>query len=448
MTLVAPGCESGWNRVRVDAERVAVIAAGACTPLGASIEASWHALRAGRSGVSNVEHLTPAPSRCQVAAVVSAAITAPPMRVAKHMKYAGRSTVTAIHALHDALGGRTLRELVACEPDRIALHTATGQTGLDEEEFYPALSAAWAESGDCDYARLGGRAARLVDPHFSLRTLSNGPLALIAAETEVRGPSCNYVQGELAGALALRAALHDLREHRADAALVVACDSLVHPGCWLTYESAGLLSKRGPEVAPAPFDSLRDGLVLGEGAGVVVLQRVADARLRAVPVVAEIDSVHLAQAPGPSPDSCTRSIAAALGRAAGRAGAWPHVLVARGLGTERHDAEEAEALNELSPAAPVVTTALKGATGYLGAATALVELIVGMRMLDAGVVPAVTHLTRVDRRVRFPIARMDVPLDRTVRRVLLLSGDWHGETACIDVTTGSEASPSISGAEG
>ncbi|MGE3841010.1 MAG: beta-ketoacyl synthase N-terminal-like domain-containing protein, partial [Vicinamibacterales bacterium] len=163
--------------MRADAERVAVIAAGACTPLGISIDEAWEALRAGRTGVSVVEHLIPARSGCKVAALASAGDAAPHMRIAKHAKYAGRSAVHALHALRDALGQQTVHELAACRPDRIALYTATGQTGLDEEEFYPALSAAWAGQVDCDYGRVGGRAARLVDPHFSLRTLSNGPLA-------------------------------------------------------------------------------------------------------------------------------------------------------------------------------------------------------------------------------------------------------------------------------
>ncbi|MGE3843607.1 MAG: beta-ketoacyl synthase N-terminal-like domain-containing protein, partial [Vicinamibacterales bacterium] len=256
----------------------------------------------------------------------------------------------------------------------------------------------------------------------------------IAAEAELRGPSCNYVQGELAGALALHAALNDLRERRADTAIVVTCDSLVYPSCWLMYESAGMLSRRRPEVTPAPFDVQRDGLVLGEGAGVLVLQRAADARSRGTPILAEIDGVHFANAVRDTPRARIRARREALAAAASHTDDARHFLVVRGLGTARDDAEEAESLKD-PPGGLFVATALKGATGYLGAATAVVELIFGLRMVQAGVVPAVAHLAEVDPTVQFPIAQAEIRLDSDVRQLRVLSGDWQGEAACLVATT-------------
>lgn len=436
MPLVARGCVNGWQPVADEADAVVVTAAGLCTPLAPSSQGSWQALRSGLSAVTSVTHLK-APARgCQTVAQVRAAGGPLTTRVAKRAKFANRSAGCALHALVDALEGIPLLDRVQCDGERVAIYAASGQTGLDVEEFFPALSAAW-DGTAADYAALGGRASRLVDPYFSLRTLSNGALALLSAETGARGPSCNYVQGEMAACLALRAAMHDLREGRADAALVFACDSLPHPMTWLAYEREGLLSRRPPHHTPAPFDVNRDGLVLGEGAGLIVMELADRATARGAPALAQLVDVVVAQPPqGDDESQGVQTIQDVLLRACDRVAPqrpsdWGRALViARGLGTVHHDAVEAAALNA-GAGRFLVATAFKGATGYLGAASGLVEMILAMHCLHDRVVPKTTHLGQPDPLVEFPLARASFRLPPGADSAITLVGDWLGECAAI-----------------
>jgi 3-oxoacyl-[acyl-carrier-protein] synthase II len=336
-----------------------------------------------------------------------------------------------LRAVFEAVASASL-DLAGIDPYRVAVHTATGQTGLDVEEFFPALSLAWADDPTADFARLGGRPSRLVDPHFSLRTLSNACLALIAADLDARGPSCNYVQGELATIHAVRAALHDLREGRADVAVVAACDSLVFPSTWLAYERQGLVSPADPARAHAPFDRARDGLVLGEGAAALVLEREERAAARRQPVLARLTAATAAgprQAMWSADADALRALLEATEPA-------PALVCARGLATVPHDAHETAVLQACLPAL-VPVTALKGATGYLGAATMLVETALAVRALREGVVPAVAHLVDPDPECRVSLAQAPrrIPPD-AARTAVLLGADWAGRWGAITITSG------------
>jgi 3-oxoacyl-(acyl-carrier-protein) synthase len=428
---------------------VVVTGIGVCAPVGLGVPDAWDRLLAGASGVAAPREDLPLHGAATAIAPCPAADRPPPLRVAKHRKYAGRATACALHAVHEAIAqaGWTAG---AIEPARIAIHGATGQTGLDVEEFFPALGAAWADDPACDYARLGGPPSRLVDPHFSLRTLSNAAVALVASELEARGASNNFVQGETAGAHALRAAWHDLREDRADLAVVFACDSLPHPSTWLAYERVGLLSRRSADLAPSPFDRDRDGLVLGEGGAALVLERAPDARRRGVAALAQVAGVEVA---APVTTSLWNADASALAgcmarawrrldartRRAGAGGTRPcepALVVARGLATLEHDAAECAALaGAVTSSTPIA--GVKGATGYLGAATAVVESVFAIRALLAGLAPPVARLVTPDaacgelRLVRHPVA-----LRETDRTAIVLSAGWGGDWAAVALRGG------------
>jgi 3-oxoacyl-[acyl-carrier-protein] synthase II len=418
---------------------IVVTGVGACTPLGASVESTWTAIRAGRSGITAVSLAGDAWPGFGAAAACYAVVQPPPLKQAKFGKYVSRAVSLALHALADASPADAL---AGCDPFRIAVHTATGHTGLDAEEFFPALSAAWADEPSCDYAHLGGRAARLVDPYFSLRTLANGALALIAGEVGARGPSTNYVQGEVAGGWALRAAIEDLRERRADVAIVLACDSLLQPSAWLAFEGQGLLSRADAEDALRPFDARRDGLVLGEGAAVLVLETRRRAQARHAAVLAVVHDVHVAQSGGALGTASAAGLELALEQARA-GGSWTHlahvsgrepslILFARGLGTPAHDAEEADALMSAGLGGTVVT-AVKGATGYLGAATGLVETAIAICSLRDGVAAPIVHLDRPDRAFRLPFAR-EVHALAPQARALVSCGGWSGEWAVVAIS--------------
>jgi 3-oxoacyl-(acyl-carrier-protein) synthase len=411
----------------------------ACTALGPSLDATWRRLVAGQSAIARVTHLQIGDSPFRSAALSAFATEPPPLRTVKHAKYAGRAVTCALHALAGAVRSANAGDGVA-DPHRVALYGATGQSGLEVDEFFDALSASAVDDAGNHFARFGGRAARLVDPHFSLRTLANGGLALIAAEVGARGPSNNYVQNEMASAFALRAAAADLREDRADMAIVFGCDSLPHPSTWLAFAAQGLLSADAPDRALRPFDARRDGTVLGEAGAVIVLETWDHAARRGVPVMADLVDVRIA-AGGPPfgrPDAAVlpallaSALPAHVRSGDMRPGEPQALLVARGFGSEADDAREARAIAS-GPLDATIITAVKGALGYVGAATGVLDAVLAVKALTAACVPAIARLETPDpafdpafisRLVR-DRAR-DVP---TLSRAATVVAGWSGEWA-------------------
>jgi 3-oxoacyl-(acyl-carrier-protein) synthase len=422
------------------ADRIVVTGLGACTPLDRTLDLSWQRLARGESAIVPLVHLEGVPNPPRAVALSAGASEPPRLRVAKHAKYAGRAVSCMLHALAEATGTAGW-PAVHVDPERIAIYGATGQTGLDVEEFFPALSAAWADDPRRDYAKVGGVAARLVDPHFSLRTLANGGLALVAAQIGAHGPSANYVQSELASAFALRAAWRDLTDHRADLAVVFACDSLAHPSTWLAYERAGLLSRQAPPDAHRPFDARRDGVVLGEGGAVMVLERATGAAARGACPVVEFAGIRVSAAGASvaSPSALALQHLLQDPHALDTGGARHEeparmLLIARGLGTVEHDRAEATAIVTAGHA-NVPTTAFKGATGYLGAATGLVEAALAARALSDEVVPPVVHLVDKDPACPIDVAGAARGFAGRSRMAVTCLAGWDGQWAVIALRT-------------
>jgi 3-oxoacyl-[acyl-carrier-protein] synthase II len=274
-------------------------------------------------------------------------------------------------------------------PERTAIFTGSGQPGLEPSQMFPGFAVAHKADGQPDWAALGGPASRLLDPYFPLRALSNSGLALLAMELGARGPSNNFVQSDTAGVNAFDAAASALAEDQCDVVLCGAFDSLLTPANELNYRRMGLVSAQG---RLRPFDREADGMVLGEAGVALLLERRADAEARGAPILA---SLSLA---GAHP---------------------PDFIVAAGHGVPDLDREEAKSL---APGVPCA--AFKGVTGYLGAATALVEAVLAIAALQARCVPLV-----VGRSHSSPIA---LPPGRTLI-AHCLSRNWTGETGLLTV---------------
>lgn len=368
---------------------------------------------------------------CAAAAEVREFDLSGDLKFPKNQKYMTLPVQYATRAALDATRCSGF-SLASVPPERLALYVGSGQTGLESEEFFRALSVAWTGDREHDYRYLGGRGpTRLIDPYFSLKTLSNVGIALLSAELGFRGSSANFVHGETAGVAALQSACYDLIEDRCDAALVGGYDSLLRPSVFLSYESAGLLSPSSPESAFRPFDAGRDGIVLGEGAAFLFLERLPDAKARGAPILGSINGTVCSLTAGDddtgvaSINALHRAVAEFLAK-----GFSLDYIMARGIGTVEHDLREAELLETLA-AGGVPVTALKGATGYNGAATALVELGIGLLCSRERFVPAIVRCTNPDPRCQVDLVTSSRPLKRDEPAGLFVSRTWAGPVAAI-----------------
>ena len=163
------------------------------------------------------------------------------LRAPKNEKFMAPGVRFAVRAAKEAVRMSAVN-LDHVDPFRVAIYTGSGQTGLESGDFFNNLEVANGGTVESDFANMGGRAARVLDRYFSLRTLSNAGLGLLSMEFGAKGPSNNFVQDDTASAWAIASGARDLEDGRCDVAIVGGYDCLLTPSNYLAYKQAGLLS--------------------------------------------------------------------------------------------------------------------------------------------------------------------------------------------------------------
>jgi 3-oxoacyl-[acyl-carrier-protein] synthase II len=412
-----------------DRPRVAVTGVGLVTPLGLCSAPNVARGLAGESAIGPMATMACEGRSISAAALVPPFDVAAILRFPKNQKFMTHAVTCAIRAAREAVDQSRV-SAAAYDPSRIALYTGSGDTGLEYDEFFRALSLAWPEGRQTDFKYVGGIPSRLLDPYFSIRTLANGGLALISMELGFHGPSANYVQSDTASAQSVISGYFDLIENRCDAAVVGGYDSLLHYSSLLAYLKAGLLSPSDSATAYRPFDRDRDGLVTGAGACFLVLERWKDAEQRGAAILGEICGAGCAMELRGSwlPVASAETLAGVLAEAEFEK---VDFVVAAGIGTADADRAESAALSA-AVGGDVPVTALKSQTGYLGAATAAVELGLGLLCAREGSIPPIARHTAADEGCRLNLVRGEArALASEEPSGLFLSYSWGGQVAAI-----------------
>ena len=413
--------------------RVAITGVGLVTPLALTAAENVARSCRGESGIGPARAFAVEGHAAQALASVPAFDVEPFLRHPKNSKFMGRAVQFAMRAAREAIdrSGLDPRKMDA---SRVGIQVGSGQTGVEYDHFFPSLIMAWDAGREMDYKYLGGLPSHLIDRYICLRTLANGGLALLSTEFGIRGPNGNFTQKDTASALALQAAYLDLLEERCDVAVAGGYDSLATPGNFLAYEQAGLLSHADPAEAYRPFDRRADGLVLGEGAGFLVLERWDHAAERGATILGEFLGAGSAMGAAEEwrPAWTAETVRQAACRALGDA--RPDFVVASGLGTVEEDRAESGALAAIAGNRTPVT-AFKGHTGYMGAGTAAAELGLGLLCAREGFVPAIArHSAPGSADVPLDLVSGAArPLDDAAPLGLFLSCSWGGAVAALAV---------------
>jgi 3-oxoacyl-[acyl-carrier-protein] synthase II len=403
--------------------RIIVTGYGAVTPLGAGVDALWAGLVEGRSGVCELAAEGPVwealPVR--VAAPVTVDLEAPFGRVRARQLDRGQqlALLAAAEAWDDA--GRP-----EVEPERLAVVVGTGVGGvrtlLDQDDV------------------LEGAGPRRVSPRAVPMLMPNGAAAQISIEYAARAGTYTTASACASGAEAMALAARLIRDGDADVVIAGGVEAAVHPLTLAAFAQAQALAKPdGPaENLSRPFDRNRRGFVLGEGAGLVVLERedhavARGARRRAVLAgwAVTSDAFHITAA---EPEG--RGQARAIRRALATAGLGPgdvdHVN-AHATGTTIGDRAEAAAIRAALAGATPAVTAPKGAIGHLVGAAGAVEAIVAVRSVEAGVVPPTRNLRDPDPEIDLDVA-VGAPRHMPVRAALTNSFGFGGQNVTLALT--------------
>ncbi|MER5891041.1 beta-ketoacyl-[acyl-carrier-protein] synthase family protein [Streptomyces sp. NPDC001941] len=364
---------------------VAITGLGVVTPAGCTPEELWAALSAGRSTAAPLTHLDLTRHRvrigCRVRGLDDVGLVS--------AKDARRMDPFALYGTTAALAAHRDAGAPAPDPARTAVvvGNAVGGRATSDQE-----SAHFTTDGP-----------HRVNPLMPLLTMPNAAAAQIAMRLGWTGPATTIANTCASGADAIGHAIALLQADRADVVVAGGCECTLTPVTLAGFGNLNAVSLRNdePERASRPFDADRDGFVMGEGAGFVVLERTADARARGANLYAEVagygstaDAYHLSM---PLPDGA--GAAGAMAAAIADAGLTPADIAhinAHGTSTPHNDRAEAAALNKVfGPDGPPVT-APKGVIGHLIGAAGAVELIAAVGAMRAREVPPTANHERLE----------------------------------------------------
>lgn len=374
---------------------VAITGLGAVTPLGPDVAAFDEGLLSGRSGV----HLLEGPEFADLPARLAATVDLTDRLERVEARTLDRVQQVALVAAREAWAHAGAPDV---DPERLAVVVGSGIGG--------ALTILGQD------AVLREKGPRRVSPHLVPMLMPNGPAATVGLELGARAGVHCPVSACASGAEALAYALDLLRSGRADVVVTGGAEACVHPLPLAGFAQMRALSTRHdePEAASRPYDKGRDGFVLGEGSGILVLETEAHAAARGATVHARLAGAGLASdahhvtAPDPSGAGAARSIAAAL-RDAGLGPDDVGHINAHATSTPLGDLAESRAFATALGAHRPPVTATKSNTGHLLGAAGAVEAIAAVLALRSGVVPAIRNLDDLDDEA-------DVDAVRTVAR--------------------------------
>ena len=414
--------------------RVVITGMGLVTPIGLDTESFWGSLQEGRSGVRPIRSFDTSGLPVHIAAEIERF---------EARDYVEKSQRTALRMM-----ARTIQLAVAgaqralahgqvdkskLDPTRFGVEFGAGLIASELPELIDAARASTnCQPGAVDLERWGEQGMSTIQPLWMLKYLPNMPACHISILHDARGPNNTITESDAASLLALGEAYRILGRDGADFFLVGGAESKINPLSMVRQCLFERLSRRNDEPTRAcrPFDRNRDGLVLGEGAGVLVVEDLEHARRRGARIWAEVVGFGAAFDRKMTGDGLARAVRAALAEAGIGPEELDHVN-AHGLATLEADVCEARGLQQALSGArePVPVFAGKGYLGNLGAGGSTTELAVSLLALERGVVPATLNFEEPDPSC--PVAVLSAPRPLSKPCVLKTSFTQMGQCAAV-----------------
>lgn len=364
--------------------RALVTGAGTINPLGSSVKETWEALLEGRSGIGPLEQDWAGQLPVKIAGQVTADLSE--HLSTREMKRMDRCSQLALIAAREAWAQAGAPEV---DPERFAVVIGSAYGGLGSTIEQDRVLA---ESGP-----------RKVSPHTLTRLMVNGPAAWVSIDLGARGGARTPVSACASGAEAIVQAAEMIRSGAADVVIAGGVDASVNDLVITGFSQIRALSTRSddPKLASRPFDGSRDGFVLAEGAGVVVLESEEHARARGAAVLGAVA--------GGAVTSDANDIVAAdpamqrrvMQKALDSAGMRPAdigFVHAHATSTPVGDRLEGQAINAVF-GADVPVTSTKGHTGHLLGGAGSLAAVVVLEALRTGKVPGTLNVEALDPEV-------------------------------------------------
>lgn len=404
-------------------ERLAITGMGAITPIGTGVTEYWNNLLAGQCGIGPISRFD---------------ATGLPSEIAAEIKNFEPDIVLPRQIARYASRFMQFAYLAGCE--------ALAQSGLDleKEGLRTGICVGTAMGGAAEMALgekslIQNRNSR-VSPHFVPMVTGNMAAAHMAITRGIKGPALTINTACSAGGDALMSAAFLIMSGQAESVVTMGGESIICPSLVSSLSQARALSRRNdePEAASRPFDKDRDGFVIGEGGGALVLEKEAHALERGANIFAllsgfgnTLDAYHVT-APDPTGAGAARCMRLAL-ECAGLEPCDIGYVNAHGTSTQLGDLAEARALADVfGPCQPAVSST-KGATGHLMGAGGLTEIIACIMAINKGILPPTINLDNPDPEIELDHVA-NVPRKAQIEHAMSNSLGFGGQNSSIIVS--------------
>ena len=358
--------------------KIYITGMGAVTPVGVGVPAYWEGLLAGKCGIGEIEGMDTEAFPVKRAAQVHGFEPKDflPNRLVMDLEpYMQFAFVSAIEALEDS--------------------------GLDPKSERVGIVMGTALAGVTTMCATGEAVAagKRVSPKFLTKAMGNIAAAQFAINYGVKGPSMTVTTACSSGGDAIALAAMLIKSGQADAMIVMAGESILCAPVIQCLTKTGALSKTGES---RPFALQRNGFVLGEGGGAVILESEEHAKARGAKIHAELSAcsntndAYNPVSPDPEGEGAARCVDLAI-KAAGLSPDDVDYINAHGTATHAGDIAETLAVRQIFGDRPVFVSSTKGATGHMMGAGGITEVIACVKAVETGTMPPNTGLTEKTR---------------------------------------------------
>lgn len=402
--------------------RVVVTGLGAVTPVGNDVQTSWSSIKAGKSGIDYIKKFDTSDLKVTVAAEVKD--FDPTKYIEKRdLRKTDEFTIYAVAAAAQAVEDSGIEGKI--DPNRFGVYIGSGIGGM--QSFY-ANSIAMDHSGP-----------RKVSPYFVPMMIANMASGTVAIRFKAQGPCLPIVTACATGTHSIGEAFHAIKYGSADAIIAGGAEAAVTPLSIAGFSSCKALStKNDPKTVCTPFDQRRDGFVMGEGAGILILEEYEHAKARGAKIYAEIcgygnscDAYHIT-APQPDAEGPSRAIKIAMSEAEIKENDKVYIN-AHGTSTPANDKTETLAIKKAfgeDRSKELLISSTKSMTGHMLGAAGGVEAVFSVLALDEGILPPTINYEQPDPECDLnyiPNKAVEQQVDFTMSTSL----GFGGHNACI-----------------
>jgi len=407
----------------MDTKRVVVTGVGMITPLGVGVQESWDGLLAGRSGIRKITHFDASNFPTQIAGEVEG-FSAEDYIESKEIKKMDRFIHLAVAAASISLADSGLK-ITDENAERVGVTVGSGMGGLHAIEHYHSV--------------LLEKGPKRITPFFIPMLIVNLAAGQVSIRAGAKGPNSAVATACATGSHSIGDAFKIIQRGDADAMIAGGTESVITPLGIGGFNAMKALSTRNhePEKASRPFDINRDGFIMGEGAGIVILESLENAMARGAKIYAELigygmtaDAYHITS-PSPGGEGAARCMKMALKD--GRIDPLDvNYINAHGTSTKYGDELETHAVKTVfgEHAYKIAVSSTKSMTGHLLGAAGGVEAVITVLSVHNNIVPPTINLDNPD-----PECDLDyVPhksREMTVEYGLTNSFGFGGTNACL-----------------